>query len=129
MSAPHPLRKNVLVIEGSDVIRRLIEVCLRPLNLEVTLVPNGSDGLEKAAVRPPDAVVLDIGLSGIDGWSVLEGLQNDELTEHIPVLMLTGQGEEFGPSDAEAKGAAGLMTKPFLPEALRRAVSALLDVA
>lgn len=119
-------RKHVLVVEDSPVIRRLIEVCLRPMNLDVTLVPNGTDGLQHAAIDPPDAVVLDIGLPGIDGWTVLDNLRGAERTERVPVLILTGHGETFGEHEAEARGAAGLMTKPFLPDALRSAVSNLL---
>ena len=119
-------RKQVLVVEDSAVIRRLIEVCLRPMDLDVTLVPDGTAGLDQAAEATPDAVVLDIGLPGIDGWEVLERLHDAEETMHVPVLMLTGHGEAFGDHDAEQRGAAGLMTKPFLPEAFRRAVSELL---
>lgn len=120
------LRKHVLVVEDSAVIRRLIEVCLRPMNLEVTLVPDGIDGLERAAGRPPDAVVLDIGLRGMDGWEVLASLRGATNTEDVPVLMLTSHGEAYGEYDAEIRGAAGLMTKPFLPAALREAVASLL---
>lgn len=124
-----PLRKRVLVVEDSPIIRRLIEVCLRPMNVDVTLVPNGFEGLEAAAIEPPDVVVLDIGLPGIDGWEVLNGLRQAERTEHVPVLMLTGHGEVFGESEAAARGAAGFMTKPFLPEMLRSTITGLLDAA
>ncbi len=116
----------MLVVEDSPVIRRLIEVCLRPMDVDVTLVPNGTDGLHHAAIDPPDAVVLDIGLPGIDGWTVLDNLRGAERTEQVPVLILTGHGETFGEHEAEIRGAAGLMTKPFLPDALRSAVSNLL---
>lgn len=123
-SAP---RKHVLVVEDSAVIRRLIEVCLRPMDIDVTLVPTGDAGLDLAGGHAPDAVVLDIGLPGIDGWEVLERLQGADATADVPVLMLTGHGEAFGDHDAEERGAAGLMTKPFLPEALRRALAELLN--
>ena len=109
------------------MIRRLIEVCLRPMDIDVTLVPNGDAGLDMAATLTPDAVVLDIGLPGIDGWEVLERLHGADATSDVPVLMLTGHGEAFGDHDAEQRGAAGLMTKPFLPEAFRTAVSELLE--
>jgi DNA-binding response OmpR family regulator len=129
MGSVHTLRKRVLVVEDSPIILRLIEVCFRPMNLDVTMVPNGIAGLESAAIYTPNLVVLDIGLPGIDGWEVLAGLQRAELTERVPVLMLTGHGESFGEAEATQRGAAGFMTKPSLPEALRATVTGLLRAA
>jgi len=117
---------RVLVIEDSPVIRRLIEVCLRPLEAHVTMVPDGQAGLRSAAVDRPDVVILDIGLPGMDGWEVLDRLGQSELTDDVPVMLLTGHADEFGSADARAKGAAAFMTKPFQPEALRRQVTGLL---
>lgn len=129
MFAPQhmPMRRpRILVVEDSPVIRRLIEVCLRPLDAHLTLVPDGPAGLESAAVDRPDVVVLDIGLPGIDGWEVLGRLRAGPLTSDIPVLMLTGHGERYGETDAAIQGAEAFMTKPFQPEALRRQVAELL---
>lgn len=122
----HPPRPTVLVIEDSPVIRRLIEVCLRPLGVHITMVPDGQAGLQSAAVDRPDVVVLDIGLPGIDGWEVLARLGSSELTAEVPVMLLTGHADEFGATDARATGAAAFMTKPFQPETLRRQVAELL---
>lgn len=116
---------RVLVIEDSKVIRRLIEVCLRPLDVEVDLVGDGLAGLESAAVEPPDVVVLDIGLPGMDGWAVLEVLH--AAAEGVPVLMLTGHGEMWSEQHALEQGAVGFMTKPFLPDHLRERVAGLLE--
>jgi DNA-binding response OmpR family regulator len=116
---------KVLVIEDSKVIRRLIEVCLRPLDVDVDLVGDGVAGLESAAVERPDVVVLDIGLPGMDGWAVLEVLRT--AAEGVPVLMLTGHGEMWSEQHALQQGAIGFMTKPFLPDLLRERVADLLD--
>ena len=99
------------------------------MNLDLTLVPNGVQRLDSAAIRPPDAIVLDIGLPGLNGWEVLAAILSAERTQGVPVLMLTGHGESVFESDAEARGAVGLMTKPFLPDALRAAISDLLEAA
>lgn len=122
---PNPQPK-VLVIEDSKVIRRLIEVCLRPLGVEVNLVPNGPAGLESAALDRPDLVLLDIGLPGMNGWEVLETLRAS--AGSIPVLMLTGHGELWSENYARERGAVGFMTKPFLPEMLRKRISQHLSV-
>jgi len=112
---------RVLVIEDSNVIRRLIEVCLRPLGVEVSLVANGPAGLESAAIDRPNLVLLDIGLPGMDGWQVLETLRSSGAM--YPILMLTGHGEQWSERRAVEQGANGFMTKPFLPDALRARIS------
>lgn len=112
---------KVLVVEDSTVIRRLIEVCLRPLDVDVTLVANGPAGLESAALEQPDLVLLDIGLPGMSGWDVLETLRSSGAT--YPVLMLTGHSELWSEHHAKAHGASGFMTKPFLPDALRKRIA------
>jgi DNA-binding response OmpR family regulator len=99
------------------------------MNLDVVFAATGADGLERASDATPDAVVLDIGLPGLDGWEVLAQLRGADRTQNVPVLMLTGHGERFGEADAESRGAEGFMTKPFLPDALRNAVTDLLDAA
>ena len=99
------------------------------MNVDIVFAETGADGLERAADSAPDAVVLDIALPGIDGWQVLAGLRQEPVTEHLPVLMLTSHGEQYGVAQALSSGAEGFMTKPFLPNELRSAVSDLLNAA
>jgi DNA-binding response OmpR family regulator len=115
----------VLVIEDSKVIRRLIEVCLRPLDVEIQLAGNGPDGLESAAIERPDLVLLDIGLPGMDGWEVLDILKAGDAS--CPVLMLTGHGELWSEQQAIERGAAEYMTKPFMPDSLRDRITRHLE--
>ena len=113
--------QKILVIEDSKVIRRLIEVCLRPLDADVTLAATGPAGLESAAIHEPDLVLLDIGLPGMDGWQVLRTLRSSGAV--YPVVMLTGHSEMWSEQDARERGASGFMTKPFLPETLRQRIT------
>lgn len=119
--------RRVLVVEDSAVIRRLIEVVLRPLDIQIEMAPNGYEGLEAAAERRPDLVLLDIGLPGIDGWDVLAGLQGATMTENVPVVMLTGHAEHYSELDAFARGARSFVTKPFQPAVLREEIKSLLE--
>jgi len=124
------LRKpRVLVIEDVSAIRRLIEVCLRPIGPDLTMAADGPTGLQSAVDDPPEVILLDIGLPGMDGWQVLEGLRTESLTARIPVLLLTGHADQCSSADARRRGAAAFMTKPFQPEALRRQVLGLLPDA
>ncbi len=123
------MEASVLVIEDSASVRRLIEVCLRPLGVQVRSVEDGLLGLEAATSDVPEAIVLDIGLPGMDGWEVLARLRSGEATRHVQVLVLTAHAQPEMADRAVAKGADSFMTKPFRPEELRESVMELLTLA
>ncbi len=123
------MKSSILVIEDSASVRRLIEVCLRPLGVEIRSVEDGLLGLEAAKAEIPQAIVLDIGLPGMDGWEVLARLRADEATKRVRVLVLTAHAQPEMADRAAAKGADSFMTKPFRPEELRESVQELLSLA
>mgnify|MGYP001828190290 FL=1 len=122
----HCMEEKVLVIEDSASVRRLIEVCLRVLGVEVSSAADGVSGLNAVREQLPDVVVLDIGLPGLDGWEVLKELRDDTETASIKVLVLTAHAQPEMADRAEAGGADSFMTKPFRPLDLRVQVEKLL---
>jgi CheY-like chemotaxis protein len=120
------MEQRVLVIEDSASVRRLIEVCLRVLGVEVSSASDGVEGLEAIRSSRPDAVVLDIGLPGLDGWEVLRQLRDDHDTASIKVLVLTAHAQPEMADKAAKGGADSFMTKPFRPLDLRTQVEKLL---
>jgi CheY-like chemotaxis protein len=118
--------QRVLVVEDSAVIRRLIEVCLRPANLEVFMREDGPSGLAAARTEAPDLLVLDIGLPEMDGWQVLDQLRSLPETRSLPVLVLTAHAEEESRRRADEGGADAFVTKPFQPNDFRQEVLNLL---
>ncbi len=123
MALPH-----VLVIEDSASVRRLIEVCLRILDVTVSSVSDGTKGLEAIRETDPEVVVLDIGLPGLDGWEVLSQIRGDEATTHLKVLVLTAHAQPEMADKAAQGGADAFMTKPFRPADLREQVEKLLTL-
>ena len=117
--------QRVLVVEDSAVIRRLIEVCLRPADLEVLMREDGPSGLAAAQSENPDLLVLDIGLPEMDGWQVLDHLRSLPETRTLPVLVLT-HAEEESRRRADEGGADAFVTKPFQPNDFRQEVLSLL---
>ena len=113
------MSRRILVVEDSAVIRRLIEVCLRPADLEVVMREDGPGALEAALSEGADLMVLDIGLPEMDGWEVLDRLRSDPRTRSLPVLVLTAHAEEESRRRADEGGADGFITKPFQPDELR----------
>ena len=120
------MQPSVLVIEDSASVRRLIEVCLRPLGAEMRFAEDGLTGLDAARATVPDAIILDIGLPGLDGWEVLSQLRSAPDTVGIRVLVLTAHAQPEMADRAAAGGADAFMTKPFRPSDLRDSVEALL---
>lgn len=123
MAQPH-----VLVIEDSASVRRLIEVCLRVLDVTISSVSDGTQGLEAIKETDPEVLVLDIGLPGLDGWEVLAQLRDNAETAHLRVLVLTAHAQPEMADKAARGGADAFMTKPFRPSDLREQVEKLLTL-
>ena len=118
--------QRVLVIEDSPSVRRLIEVCLRVLDVEVSSAVDGITGLEQINATEPQVVVLDIGLPGLDGWEVLSRLRENPESAEMKVLVLTAHAQPEMADRAAKRGADAFMTKPFRPIDLRVQVEKLL---
>ncbi|MFQ5948285.1 MAG: response regulator [Acidimicrobiia bacterium] len=119
--------RRVLVVEDSQVIQRLIEVCLRPEGLEIVTSYDGPSGLRAAIDDPPDLLILDVGLPKMDGWQVLDSLRSDERTRDIRVLVLTAHAQEETRQRADRGGADAFVTKPFRPDDLRKVALHLIN--
>ena len=86
----------------------------------------GSDALPRARQSPPDLVVLDLMLPGMDGLQVCQALRRDPATAAMPIIMLTARGEEADRVRGLELGADDYVTKPFSPKELVARVAALL---
>jgi len=117
---------RVLVVDDEPQIVRALKVVLREAGFEAVPAETGSEALDLAAVRPPDAAIIDLVLPDIDGISVTRTLR--EWSE-MPILVLSAVGEEEQKVRALEAGADDYITKPFgarelvarLHAALRRA--------
>jgi two-component system KDP operon response regulator KdpE len=119
-------RPRVLVVDDEPQIVRALKVVLREAGFEAVPAETGSEALDLAAVRPPDAAIVDLVLPDIDGIAVTRTLR--EWSE-MPILVLSAVGEEEQKVRALEAGADDYITKPFgarelvarLNAALRRA--------
>ena len=111
---------SVLLIEDDPSAVRLIRTYLEVEGYRVRVAPDGEAGLAQARSEPPDAIVLDVLLSGIDGWDVLRRLKSDERLREIPVVIVTIVDErEVG----LALGAVDYLVKPVNRTALLDALA------
>ena len=102
--------KTVLVIDDEPPIRRLLRLTLEPQDYRVYEAEAGQLGLQEAAARRPDVIVLDLGLPDMDGFAVLKRLREWSQT---PVLVLTVRDREDDKVAALDAGADDYLTKPF----------------
>jgi two-component system alkaline phosphatase synthesis response regulator PhoP len=117
---------RVLVVEDDADIASLIVHYLAPAGYESEIVPNGSDALAAARQRPPDLVILDRMLPGLDGLEICRALRADPDLAGVPILMLTARAEEVDRIAGFETGADDYVTKPFSPKELVARIGALL---
>src|SRR5437867_4822426 len=86
---------------------------------EVTTAVDGHDALNQARAHPPDLVVMDLAIPGIDGWEVTRTLKRDGRTRAIPVIAVTGHALAGAEARARAAGCDAFLTKPCLPARCR----------
>jgi DNA-binding response OmpR family regulator len=117
---------RILVVEDDTDIASLIVHYLTPAGHESEIVVNGSDALAAARRRPPDLVILDRMLPGLDGLEVCRSLRADPGLGSVPILMLTARAEEVDRIAGLEIGADDYVTKPFSPKELVARIGALL---
>ncbi len=114
---------RVLVCDDEPQILRALRVILRDAGYEAVTASTGEEALDRAAVKPPAAAILDLMLSDIDGVEVAKRLR--EWSE-MPIIVLSAVGEEEAKVRALAAGADDYVTKPFGPPELVARLEAVL---
>jgi DNA-binding response OmpR family regulator len=117
---------TVLVIDDEAPIRLLCRVNLEAEGMEVFEAPEGKSGLELARSNPPDAILLDVMMPGLDGWGVAEELLRDERTSSIPIIFLTARADLRDRAKGLDLGGLDYITKPFNPVELASLVRDVL---
>jgi two-component system, OmpR family, response regulator RpaA len=104
---------HILVIEDDDIVARTIERSLRGEEFRVTLTNSGVEGLKAARRRPPDMVILDIIMPGMDGYTVCREMRSDPLLVEVPILFLTAKIKDEDKIAGFTAGADDYLCKPF----------------
>jgi DNA-binding response OmpR family regulator len=106
---------KTLVIDDEAPIRLLCRVNLEAEGVEVLEAADGATGLELAKREKPDAILLDVMMPGLDGWSVAERLLSAEETRAIPIIFLTARADLRDRVRGMDAGGLDYVTKPFNP--------------
>ena len=107
-----PSRKySVLIVEDDQMILDMYCIKLQIEGYDVMTAPNGKVGFEMAKEKNPHLILLDVIMPEMDGFSVLRKLKNEEITQSIPVILLTNLGQDGDVQKGYQLGAVDYLIK------------------
>ncbi|HVB02860.1 MAG TPA: response regulator [Chitinophagaceae bacterium] len=108
---------KILIAEDEFIMRKIMEMQLKKDGHEIVCAADGLEALEKTRAAQPDLVISDLNMPGASGLEVVK-LIREELGLSIPVIILSGTGEEEVKKEAFALGASAFISKPVSPNGL-----------
>ena len=120
--------KRVLVADDKESSREFVRTVLEHAGYVVAEAADGREALAKVREDPPDLVVLDLHMPGLDGFAVMEALRQDARYFSLPVVALTASAMQGDRERALAAGFVDYMTKPISVNVLRNRLLDLLAV-
>src|SRR5439155_6862006 len=114
---------RLLLVDDDPGLRALLRTTLEVFDVDLTEAASAEEALGSIGAHRPDAIVLDVGLPGMNGLELCRHLKSSPDTSDIPVVLLTGSVEASGAQEA---GAAAFLLKPFSPLELLAIVERLV---
>ena len=108
--------RRILLVDDDDSVREVARASLELVGgYQVATASSGEECLELSSASPPDAILLDVMMPGLDGPSTFARLRDQPQTAHVPVVFLTAKSQEADQRRLRALGVAGVIPKPFDP--------------
>ncbi len=117
--------RRILVVDDEPSIRAIVAETLEEEGYQVQTASNGQEALDLVRCIPPDAVVLDMMMPVMDGWTFLQACREDPKCADLRVMCLSAA--PTAAADAARLGAKACMTKPFDLDALLSTIQQLID--
>jgi CheY-like chemotaxis protein len=118
---------RILCIEDDAETRVLIKKGLESLGMSVDTAWGGEKGVQAALTGRFDCVLLDLMMSGMDGFQVLHALKTQGLTRALPVILVTAREDQDSRRRAKTAGADGYVVKPFRLNELAQVIHAAVE--
>ena len=120
--------KRILIVDDAESIQKVVGLSLKiEASWESVTASSGAEGIRQAERYQPDAILLDVMMPKMDGFSTFSALKNNPKTRSIPVILLTAKTESSQKRLFQEIGIAGVITKPFIPLALASKIAQMLD--
>ncbi|MDJ0648669.1 MAG: response regulator [Xenococcaceae cyanobacterium MO_188.B19] len=122
------MSKLILIIDDEEDVKAIAQMGLEmAASWEVITASSGQEGLEIAATKQPDVILLDLMMPDWDGKETLKQLKNNPNTASIPVILMTAKTESAIASEIENLEIIGMITKPFRPLQLPEKIDEILQ--
>ena len=118
---------KILAIDDDSTTLQLLDFFLTKHKYEVTVSPNGADGIKKAQEIMPDLILLDVMMPQMDGIEVCKKLRADEKTAKIPILFLSALSQDVEVMRGLMAGSDGYIVKPFELDNLLEQIEKLIS--
>jgi DNA-binding response OmpR family regulator len=117
------MAKHILIVDDDTLMRRSLSLHIEAAGYRASTAESAEDGLALAQRDPPDLILLDIGLPGMDGLDALRHIQNEM---DVPVIFVTARRRDLDTILGLELGADDYITKPFNPDVLLAHIKAVL---
>ncbi len=121
--------EDILVVDDTPENLRVVIGLLKAAGYKVRGVPNGQLALQAVALQPPDLILLDIRMPGMDGFQVCEALQQQPASHNIPIIFLSALTDSTDKQRAFQVGGVDYITKPFQAQEVLARVATHLELA
>ena len=119
-------KEKIVVIDDSPIVRKLAELALEEEGYKVYTAEDGEEGLRICEEVKPAIILVDFIMPRMSGYQFCETARDNELLKDIPIILITGKGEDVGKKFAEKFGVVDYFIKPFKSEILVEKVNALV---
>lgn len=123
------VQQEILIVEDTPDSMKLLSDMLKNAGYRVREAPSGELALWSAAKHPPDLILLDVRMPGMNGFDVCRCLKSDPVTEHIPVIFISALANYTDQKNGFSVGAVDYITKPFLENEVMEKIKNYLNLA
>jgi two-component system, sensor histidine kinase and response regulator len=116
MDTAPPLKGNILIVDDTPDNLRLLSAMLTDQAYDVRSVKSGSAALMVVQAEPPDLILLDINMAGMNGYQVCQSMKTNPTTAAIPIIFISALNEVFDKVKAFSVGGVDYISKPFQVE-------------
>ena len=118
--------RTILIVDDDERLREFVRVNLEMEGYQVREAADAEEGLAALEDEAPDLILLDVMMPKMDGWEMLQRVQERHGVGAIPVIMFSGKVEEKDLEGAQRRGAQAFIGKPFNPQQLIESTKQLL---
>ncbi|MBI5583564.1 MAG: response regulator [Deltaproteobacteria bacterium] len=105
--------KKILIVEDNELNLKLFVAVLAQKGYRIVTATDAETGIRLAREQPPDLILMDLQLPGMDGFQAVSVLKQDDRLKHIPVVALSGFGEDDVGKNSGLALFAGFISKPI----------------